>query len=103
MCPSHGLLEVCGLGGLPRGGGRDGHGPVASTGSSLNPLAIGSGEPSGKHHAHDRNYFDCNFWGHRIQICLASFPSVMSLSSSIASLMYCLVLLLLGICLNHCF
>lgn len=55
---------------------------AASAGSSLNPL--GGGEPSGKDHAHDRNYFDCNFWGQRIQICLARFPSAMSLSSSAA-------------------
>lgn len=63
---------------------RGGHGPAASAGSSLNPLPLGGGEPSGKDHAHDRNYFDCNFWRQRIQICLASFPSAMSLPSSAA-------------------
>lgn len=50
----------------------------------FNLLALGSGEPLWKDHAHDRNYFDCNFWGQRIQICLSRFPSVMSLSSSVA-------------------
>lgn len=69
---------------LPFCGGRCAHGLAASAGSSLNPLALGSGEPSWKDYARDRNYFDCNFWGQRIQISLASFPSVMSLSSSIA-------------------